>query len=102
LIVEPKKGKGGWLTKEVEVGKYQAFERLRKPLEGYLLRKDTATDAAREFIENDGSKEYRISTHPDFVPYERGNLLRHTDAEVREIAKELARNGTQKTIDVSM
>lgn len=30
--------------------------------ECHLLEKD-----AKKFIENDGSKRYRISTHPDFV-----------------------------------
>ncbi len=49
---------------------------------GYLLEKD-----AKKFIENDGSKRYRISTHPDFVTYERGNLLKHAEAEVRAVAK---------------
>jgi hypothetical protein len=53
-------------------------------LGGSLLEKDS-----RKFIENDGSKRYRISTHPDFVTYERGNLLKHAETEVREIAEKL-------------
>lgn len=88
LVTELKKGEGGWLTKHTEVGKYQSFERLRKPLEGYLLEKD-----AKRFIENGGSKRYRISTHPDFVACDRGNLLKHAEAEVRELAKKLRKNG---------
>ncbi len=84
LVVELKKGKGGWLTIYTEEGKYQIFDRLRRPIEGSLHDKN-----AKKFIENDGSKRYRISTHPDFVTYDRGNLLKHTDPEVRKLAKRL-------------
>ena len=84
-VVEQKKGDTlVWLTRHTEAGKYQSFERLRKPPEGGLQEKD-----AKKFIENDGSKRYRISTHPDFVTYERNNLLRHSDPEVQELAKGL-------------
>ena len=62
LVVEQKKGDCGWLTRHIEAGKYQSFERLRKPLKGSLKEKD-----AKKFIENDGSKRYRIATHPDCV-----------------------------------
>ena len=88
LVVEQKKGDCGWLTRHIEAGKYQSFERLRKPPEGSLQEKD-----AKKFIENDGSKRYRISTHPDFVTYERENLLRHTEVAVLELAKRLSKDG---------
>src|SRR3990172_11115099 len=85
LVMEQKKGDTlVWLTRHAEAGKYHSFERLRNPLEGSLQEKD-----AKKFIENDGSKRYRISTHPDFVTYDRGNLLKHTDPEVRELAEKL-------------
>jgi DNA-binding response OmpR family regulator len=84
LVVELKKGEGGWLTKVVDAGKYQKFGHLRTPLEGSLLEKD-----AEKLIENDRSKHYRISTHPDFVTYDRGNLMNHPEAVVRELAKKL-------------
>jgi len=74
------------------------YDWLRKVLEGSLLEKD-----AKKFIENDGSKRYRISTHPDFVTYERGNLLKHAESEVRTIAKKLntsQRDQGQKTCEV--
>ena len=45
-----------------EAGQHQKFDRLRQSLEGSLLGKD-----AKKFIENNGSKGWRISTHPDFV-----------------------------------
>lgn len=82
LVAELKKGDGGWLDKDIEVGGYQGVDRLRKTMGGYLLEKD-----AKKFIENNASKQYRISTHPDFVTYDRGNLLKHTDADVSELAK---------------
>lgn len=70
---------------------YQIHDRLRKPLEGSLIKKD-----AKKFIENDSSKHYRISTHPDFVTYERGDFLKHAEVEVREFAKKLPRNNENK------
>lgn len=87
LVVELKRGKGGWLTKVVQAGKYQPFDRLRKPLEGSLLERD-----AKKFIENNASKQYRISTHPDFVTYDRNVLLKHTLKEVQDMAKKLPKN----------
>lgn len=86
LVVELKKGEGGWLTKHTEAGKYQSIDRLRKPIEGSLLERD-----AKKLIENDGSKRYRISTHPDFVICDHENLLKHTDPEVRAHAKKLSK-----------
>lgn len=91
LVAELKKGEGGWLTKLTEEGKYQIYDRLRKSLEGSLIEKD-----AKKFIENDGSKRYRISTHPDFVICDRENLLKHTDPEVRELAKQLPKDFNKK------
>ena len=85
LVIELKKGTCGWLTKVMDEGKYQIFGHLRSPLEGSLLGQD-----AKKFIENDGSKRYRISTHPDFVTYKRENLLKHTDADVRALAQKLS------------
>jgi len=51
-----------------------------------LLGKD-----AKKFIENNASKQYRISTHPDFITYDRGNLLKHTDSTVNTLAKKLSK-----------
>jgi len=90
LVVELNKGKGGWLAINTEEGNYQIFDRLRNPIEGSLLEKD-----AKKFIENDGSKRYRISTHPDFVTYDKDILRKHTDPEVRELAKNCPRMGAE-------
>ena len=84
FVVALKKGKGGWLTKVSEVGKYQIFDRVRKPLEGSLQDKQ-----GKKFIESDGSKHYRISTHPDFVTYDLRSLKKHADSTVCEFAKKM-------------
>lgn len=84
LVVASKKNRGGWLTKTVDAGKYQIFDRVRQPLQGSLQGKD-----AKKFIENNASKQYRISTHPDFITYERSNLLRHADSTAQSFAKKL-------------
>lgn len=89
LVVELKKGKGGWVTKVVSAGKYQIFDRVRQPLQ---LGRD-----AINFIENDGSKRYRISTHPDFVTYNRVNLMKHPDATIKSLAKKLTEKRRKKT-----
>lgn len=84
LVAEVKKGKGGWLTKAVDAGKYQIFDRVRSPIQGSLLNKD-----AKKFIENNASKQYRISTHPDFITFNRANLKKHADSTVQSFAKKL-------------
>lgn len=80
LVVELKKSEGGWVTKFTETGKYQIYSELRKHIEGSLIGLD-----AKKLIENDGSKQYRISTHPDFITYDRDNLQKHTDPAVRSL-----------------
>ncbi|MDQ1328838.1 MAG: hypothetical protein QG641_2124 [Candidatus Poribacteria bacterium] len=42
--------------------KYQIYSNLRTALEGSLSDKN-----GQKFIQSDGSKNYRISTHPDFI-----------------------------------
>ena len=92
FVVELKKGKGGWVniyTLETEkiitdVLKYQIYSNLRTAIEGSLLKKD-----GQKFIENDGSKNYRISVHPTLINYDKKKLREHQDYRVRELAKQL-------------
>lgn len=92
FVIELKKKKGGWVniyTLESEaiitdVLKYQIYSNLRTALEGSLLDKD-----GQKFIQSDGSKNYRISTHPDFITYDKKKLLAHQDHHIRELAKKL-------------
>jgi len=68
LALELKKKRGGWISRHTldeegiisDVGKFQIYSNLRISLQGSLLDKD-----GQRFIENNGSKEYRISLHPD-------------------------------------
>jgi len=88
LLIGLKKNKGGWITKYFDAGKYQPINRLRTPIRGSLLKKN-----AKDFIESGGSKQYRISTHPDFITYDKKALLKHPDTSVKELAKQLPSMG---------
>jgi len=93
FVIELKKKKGGWVniyTLESEgvitdVLKYQIYSNLRTALEDSLLDKD-----GQKFIQSDGSKKYRISTHLDFITYDEKKLLAHQDRHIRELAKKLS------------
>lgn len=92
LSIELKKGEDGWvniysLYEEhiiADPDKYQIYSNLRTVLKGSLIDKN-----AKKFIENDGSKNYRISTHPDFITYNKDKLLSHKDPQIRKLAEEL-------------
>jgi hypothetical protein len=95
LVVELKKGEGGWvnihsLCDEHNIAnpdKYQIYSNLRTVLQGSLINKN-----AKEFIENDGSKNYRIPTHPVFITYNKEKLLSHKGPDIRKLAEELPKN----------
>lgn len=82
LVVELKKGDGGWVNIKTLSGKYQIYSNLRTALQGSLLVKD-----GQKFIQSDGSKNYRVSTHPDFITYDKEKLLNHQDHRIRELAE---------------
>ena len=64
--------------------KYQVYIRLRIELKGSLLGKN-----GDKFIESDDSKNYHISTHPDFITYDKEKLLNYQDNQIKDIAKKL-------------
>lgn len=92
LVLELKTGKQGWVNRHslgldsiiADVEKFQIYSNLRMALQGSLLDKD-----GQKFIENNGSKQYRISLHPDFIVYDREKLLKHPDSSVQNLAKKL-------------
>jgi len=92
LVLELKLDKGGWIVRKTlkEEGiitaeeNLQIFSNLRNALQGGLQGKD-----AKEFIQADKSKRHCLSTHPDFVTYERDKLLEHPILDVRGIAEKL-------------
>jgi len=91
LSIELKKGEGGWVNIHslyeehiiADPDKYQIYSNLRTVLKGSLIDKN-----AKKFIENDGSKNYRISTHPDFITYNKEKLRSHKDTQIRKLAEE--------------
>ena len=92
LVLELKKEKQGWVNRHslgldsiiADVEKFQIYSNLRIALQGSLLDKD-----GQKFIENNGSKQYRISLHPDFIVYDREKLLKHPDSSIQNLAKKL-------------
>ncbi len=93
LVLELKREKPGWVNRHslgsdsiiADVEKFQVYSNLRTALQGSLLDKD-----GQKFIENNGSKQYRISLHPDFIAYDREKLLKHPDNSIKNIAKKLS------------
>ena len=82
--------KNGWIETPTlweeriipDPGKHQPFSNLRKLLEEHLDSKN-----GKQFIENDGTKRYRLSTHPDFITCDREKLFHHPDDRTRRIAR---------------
>jgi len=93
LVLELKKKKGGWVSRHTldaesiitDVDKFQIYSNLRMALQGSLLDKE-----GQKFIENNGSKQYRISLHPDFITCHREKLLKHHDNSIQELARKLS------------
>lgn len=87
----------GWINiesfvQEIDLsftGIYQLIGRLREN-----LMKINALDnnIVKELIENKKGGLYRISTHPDFITYNKGKLLNHQDPQIRKLAEELPNN----------
>jgi len=73
LAAELKKGNGGWVNVYTLYGdkiitdpeKYHIYSDLRSKLEGCLLKGN-----AKDLIESDGSKNYRLSVHQDLIRFE--------------------------------
>lgn len=93
FVLELKKKKQGWVNRYslgsdsiiADVEKFQIYSNLRMALQGCLLDKD-----GQKFIENNGSKQYRISLHPDFIVYDREKLLNHPDSSIQNLARKLS------------
>lgn len=92
LVLELKKKRGGWVSRHTldaegiitDVDKFQIYSNLRTSLQGSLLDKE-----GQKFIENNGSKQYRISLHPDFITHHKEKLLKHHDNSIQELARKL-------------
>ena len=90
FVVELKKGKGGWVPiSDLITNKYinnqehrQRYSNPRTALKGRLHEGD-----GQKFIESSGSMEYRLSTHPDLVTFDKKKLKSHPDSKIIKIAK---------------
>lgn len=92
LVAQLHTGKEGWVSVQDLQGEgfpvsstdQRAWLRLRKDLRGFLLDSDP-----KKLIENNKSGSYRVSTHPDFVTYDKEKLLLHPNQRVKDLAKML-------------
>jgi hypothetical protein len=92
FVAELKRGKGGWISPaDLVAGGFindiehrQRYSQLREHFKGSLKEKD-----GEKFIECDRSKGYRLSTHPDFVTYDKVRLSGHTDVKIPILARKL-------------
>lgn len=88
LVAELTKGKDGWVNTADLMAEgfindtmlHQPYCNLRSKLEGSLIDKD-----GQKFMESDGSKHYRLSTHPDFVTYDKNKLKTHPDQRINKL-----------------
>jgi len=86
FVVEIKRNKKGWIGMDTLFknkiihypDKYQIFGHLKDSFKGWLLEENSF-----EFIENDKLGCYRISTHPDFITYDKKKLLKHPEIDQR-------------------
>lgn len=94
LALELKRNNEGWVDielfiQEIELsftGRHQLIARLRENL---MKIKALDNNNVKRLIENKKGGLYRISTHPDFVTYNKKKLLNHKDPEIKELAEEL-------------
>lgn len=100
LVMELKKGEGGWvhrkkLDEEGITGEkypYRLISRLRNRLSSGLKDGDV-----ERFIENDDHGRYRISTHPDFVIVKKRNWVPKEYSRLKvTVRKERERREFQK------
>jgi hypothetical protein len=92
FVVESKKNSGGWVDRYTlgserfvsDPDSFQVYSNLRAKIEGSLLDRK-----GEWFLQSDGSKNYRISTHPDFITYDKKKLQDHQSGIVKSIAKKL-------------
>jgi len=92
LAKELKKNMEGWVEIEKYIGeidlsftgRHQLIERLRNSL---TKIKFLDKDSVKELIENKKGGLYRISTHPDFITYNKEKLLSHKDHQVKSLLK---------------
>lgn len=92
LVVELKREQGGYISRVdlwnegvvANSERFHPYSNLRAAIEAHLRDRD-----GQKFIQNDGEKNYRVSTHPDFVSFDKEKLLKHPNATVRKLVRRL-------------
>ena len=84
LVVALKRDKDGRATMSIDEGKYQPMSDLRKELKQGIRGTD-----AKNIIQNMRAKQYRLSTHPNYVTYDKKALLKYPNARVVQYAQQL-------------
>ena len=92
FVIELKKGKGGWVAPPDLVAERfindmehrQRYSQLREHFKGSLKEKD-----GEKFIECDRSKQFRLSTHPEFITYDKQKLLNHPEDDIVSLVSSL-------------
>ena len=88
LILELKKCKGGWVESgDLMAGGFindvenrQPFSHLRHAFKPWLIEGD-----GKNLIEASRSKQYRLSTHPEFVTCDRKKLRDHPEDDIKKL-----------------
>lgn len=94
LAIELTRNNEGWVNIESFVRKIdltftgiaQLIGRLRENL---MKIRALDNNIVKRLIENKKIGLYRISTHPDFITYNKKKLLNHQDSQIRKLAEEL-------------
>ena len=92
LIIEIKKDKWGWF-KDIyytskESSRSQSIHSKIGDLKVKLARGLPPEENMNKIIEN-GSKKYRISTHPNYIWCDKKGLMKHSNPEIKKLARRL-------------
>jgi DNA-binding MarR family transcriptional regulator len=98
FVSAAKSGEGNWVDPDELIplhfdpraprgGKYQPLSRLRDKLRPAL--ESVQADLFEKGFDQAGTRRYRLSTHPDFITYEKEKLLQHPDEDIKRIAGQL-------------
>ncbi|MBN1971794.1 MAG: hypothetical protein JW870_20715 [Candidatus Delongbacteria bacterium] len=94
LVLEIKRSKEGWVHVERFIqdtnlqlsGHFQLIARLRQNLQKIKIMDEKEV---KKFIENKKGGFYRISNHPDFISYDKEQLMQVDEGKIQDIIKQL-------------
>lgn len=91
LVLAAKTVDGGWVRQEELVKRkiIHDLEDRRKQSSLRLLLRGGQINKTRDVIENDGSGHYRLSTHPEYITYNKDQIIHNLDEYTSAIGKNL-------------